>query len=617
MNKKITSFIASIAMLASFAGTFPTAHAESTATNGVDFSTDETTKDFIPPVFSQSPLGSCVACSTTYYQFTYEVRKLKYNNYLEAHKDDPDQEKVKEDAKKLIDFIYSPSDIYALINGGRNRGSNAGLAYSVLMNRGALTLDQYGYYPYRGIFFGENGAPKSIINIGYGIYLSLDEEEKKQYEKISGGFYKRIGEYITKDEYEQLSDIEKSWYIPVDFNDEYYRVEKLYRSVTRNEQDLFDALKVRIDGYEGCTPEYAKIDNNGNYEKRIGYNMYFEDDFINDIKGYLDEGKIVSSSAAFNYDTGMKPVVEVKDGKLEPTGEKAVAQNYYDLERDKKNPDNVGQGHQFTLVGYNDSITCDINENGVIDEGETGAFKMLNSHGTNFGNDGYVWVMYDAVRSCSALEQKPTVPAGFERRPAIENAYKIYVSEKDIKLVSEVDVLTNNFYDVAIDNSCDGNFIDTNGINNSSDPVVYSGPIFTDITELCGDGCGNGREFKICVNNRNTGNNTRIAVKSIKIKDDKGNIVASKQILADDEAASFYNRLAAGNYFENTISVNIAKGDLNYDGVYNNDDFAVVKAYFEKPEDSELSSFQLELLDVNGNGAPDEEDFAELSKDMA
>lgn len=39
----------------------------------------------------------------------------------------------------------------------------------------------------------------------------------------------------------------------------------------------------------------------------------------------------------------------------------------------------------MTLVGYNDNIWVDINGNGIVDNGEKGAFKIANSWGNDDG----------------------------------------------------------------------------------------------------------------------------------------------------------------------------------------------------------------------------------------
>ncbi len=71
--------------------------------------------------------------------------------------------------------------------------------------------------------------------------------------------------------------------------------------------------------------------------------------------------------------------------------------------------------HAVTIVGYNDNIGVDLNGNGVLEEGEKGAFKIANSWGDSWGNDGFIWISYDAFNNTSDfLETKD----GYIREPA-------------------------------------------------------------------------------------------------------------------------------------------------------------------------------------------------------
>jgi PKD repeat protein len=59
-------------------------------------------------------------------------------------------------------------------------------------------------------------------------------------------------------------------------------------------------------------------------------------------------------------------------------------------------------------VGYNDNIWVDINKNGVVDPGEKGAFKIANSWGSSWGESGFMWMAYDALKSPSAVTGGPS-----------------------------------------------------------------------------------------------------------------------------------------------------------------------------------------------------------------
>jgi len=60
-------------------------------------------------------------------------------------------------------------------------------------------------------------------------------------------------------------------------------------------------------------------------------------------------------------------------------------------------------GHAMTVVGYNDNLWIDLNKNGVVDAGEKGALRIVNSWGSSWQDGGFVWVAYDALRSVSAV----------------------------------------------------------------------------------------------------------------------------------------------------------------------------------------------------------------------
>ena len=64
-------------------------------------------------------------------------------------------------------------------------------------------------------------------------------------------------------------------------------------------------------------------------------------------------------------------------------------------------------GHRMTLVGYNDNIWTDINNNNQVDAGEMGAFKIANSWGDGWSNKGFTWVAYDALNKVTSVTGGP------------------------------------------------------------------------------------------------------------------------------------------------------------------------------------------------------------------
>lgn len=618
MKKKISAFVTSLALLTSSAAVMPgftTSAAE--LPSSVDLSTNNPC--FPETVFDQGSQGSCVASAITYYQYTYHARKA----ILEK---DPDAD--------VSGILYSPASIYSQINSGHDGGSDERKAYSVLKNRGALKLDVSPYDRFWDVSYydkvlEENLDTPTALNYidPYTYNYSLNDDERKLYEEVTyNGYkkYRRIGEYITKEEYDALPYDEKRFFVPVYENGDsnvkyadgivrepqlYWHVTKPYRAIPRDSEALFNALDLRIDSYEGFGVDAEKISEDGSRIYREETDRHTkEDQFINQIKEELNKGNIVSTGGYFNYDLG-KTYTDLGNGRYGY----ALKQNYR----------KVGDysGHQFTIVGYDDTIECDIDGDDKIDEtSEKGAFKIANTWGC-WLNDGYIWVMYDSVRerSDTKIANKMTIKGAtpdknefYCRVPAFEDCYTIKVSKKDIKLVSEVDVMTNNYYSVSVDNYTEDSEHILNEIpSNTHSTVVYSGPIFTDITELCGDKI-NGKYYTVQANNCNSWFNNDMYVKAIRLKDDKGNVVAEANLTNGDK---FTNLSHEGESFQYTLNVNIQPGDLNYDGEIDEADLAKADEYFNiinyrssdedksKEIKDKFSAFQLELLDVNGDGA--------------
>ncbi|MEE1218355.1 MAG: C1 family peptidase [Ruminococcus sp.] len=116
------------------------------------------------------------------------------------------------------------------------------------------------------------------------------------------------------------------------------------------------------------------------------------------IKTALNNGEILSYSTMMYGWTH----TELTANSEAPENDKYVGQSAV------TSMDTQEGGHRMTLVGYNDNIWIDINKNSKVDKGEMGAFKIANSWGTEYGNDGYCWVAYDAINDVSCVKGVPS-----------------------------------------------------------------------------------------------------------------------------------------------------------------------------------------------------------------
>ncbi len=133
---------------------------------------------------------------------------------------------------------------------------------------------------------------------------------------------------------------------------------------------------------------------------RLGSGKHVEhpdDSDLTQIKSLLSEGHVLSFGA---YMYRWKENT-LKKNPACPENDKYAG----DLVVVATSPDiGTGQGHRMTLVGYNDNIWVDINNNNSVDKGEMGAFKVANSFNTWWKNDGFIWMAYDNINMSTSVE---------------------------------------------------------------------------------------------------------------------------------------------------------------------------------------------------------------------
>ena len=118
-----------------------------------------------------------------------------------------------------------------------------------------------------------------------------------------------------------------------------------------------------------------------------------DDNDLDEVKTALAKGNVLTfSTTIYSWVT-----TKLKSHKDAPENEKFMNQEAV------KFVDGAEGSHAMAVVGYNDDIWVDVNDNGKVDSGEMGAFKIVNSWGDKYANDGFIWMAYDAVNKHSSV----------------------------------------------------------------------------------------------------------------------------------------------------------------------------------------------------------------------
>lgn len=149
-----------------------------------------------------------------------------------------------------------------------------------------------------------------------------------------------------------------------------------------------NAMKYRVD-------KMGTIYLNNNYGTKF---TSPDDSDLTDVKTMLANGYVLVVST--NIDSWR--YTNIKDDPATTQDSQFVGQQACYMVDGRVNP------HSMTVVGYNDDIWVDINNNNIVESGEKGAFKIANSWGPNWRNNGYMWLCYDALNYVSSVSGAPT-----------------------------------------------------------------------------------------------------------------------------------------------------------------------------------------------------------------
>ena len=287
---------------------------------------------------------------------------------------------------------------------------------------------------------------------------------------------------------------------------------------------------------------------------------------LNEVKQMLNDGKVlIVQIDAFNWNYRLRNDLDAsgnvvtyynEDNKYEYVAARGYRVKKYD------------GGHEMTVVGYDDSVWYDFNGNGIKEEAELGAFKVANSWGTDYRNDGYIWVMYDALNRVSAVPGNWEDGWGYTRLPIFDRSedmwvngekdvnafYYMNVENKDVYYVGQLDVTANDgvSLNVTLCRNNPGSPVVTSRtvLDNPTPrcPIPYEGTLAFDFADLC-DPIGNylaGYTWYV----RLEGDYTRAAFR-----------------VTDDFSNTIYDYGELDNGYA-TCPINLVDGDLNYDGSF-------------------------------------------------
>ncbi len=150
--------------------------------------------------------------------------------------------------------------------------------------------------------------------------------------------------------------------------------------------------------------------------------------------------------------------------------------------------DTAGQEgyHGMCIVGYNDNIWCDVDNDNEVDPGEMGALKIANSWDKSYCNNGFIWLSYDALNSISCVTDKQH-EEDLEENPILIGVSRITPAklngDSDIKLVYSLNAKNRQIIDLQV------NVYDTlTGETYSKQVNPYGLPDYYDITSCTFDG---------------------------------------------------------------------------------------------------------------------------------
>lgn len=336
-----------------------------------------------------------------------------------------------------------------------------------------------------------------------------------------------------------------------------YNVENFF-SWSDNTEAMIKALNTRISGNE-----HRVVINGSNAS--VPENL-------NEIKSLLANGKVLTFLTTLNYEYGDRSIIinNTISDYINPKNncKERIVYRANELS---------GMGHAMTIVGYDDNVWCDINNNGIKEISELGAFKIANSYGKGDDNgkdgyvdDGFIWIAYDALNSNTKV---PEIPANNENnRVAVfgygnDNVvYYIDVENKSPNYIGQLTIDTNYPYSLDVNSGRNINkntneiqteqkFISCVGEDEQATYLPYNGTLVFDYDDLCEPISDYIEGYNWFVNVK--GNHNSL---SFKITDNLSNTIVDFEDITTKDSKP----------------INLSMGDLDYNGVVDVNDSKIL-----------------------------------------
>ena len=347
------------------------------------------------------------------------------------------------------------------------------------------------------------------------------------------------------------------------------------------------------------------------YEKRFLSPLYIErpitfpnSTYISTIKNYISTGHVLTFTTSFGkqltaeeneipgYSNGRTNINWVY--KFLPSGDHSGEKVCIKCEDNSSGEYNQA----LSIVGYDDTIWYDYDGDGIQDNFELGAFKVANSHGTGYGNNGFIWVMYDALNKKSCCISNDYYDEDRLEIMTNYNYYCIEVKKSDMDLLAYVNVSQSQRDKMEIGLYSIDSLFNTNGTLvlppqggcyhfDGTTPTIPQTATFVFDLDILASGDRPWCNYQVFIGNTSGASPTY--VNSISIIDRTGKVIESNNYTDTVNCNSIF--------YEHCIGM---MGDIDNNGIIDNADSQLAQYY--AIDLVTLTDNQKLVADVNGDG---------------